>query len=70
MTSGTAQRMRRHSVPAATTNPSGERLVSDPRGEISPAQMVENKLSSILSHSEMRLSDLRLTGPTRYRNHR
>jgi hypothetical protein len=63
----TAPQMTLRSVNNPSRSSGSELLVSDPRGQISPAQMVENKLSSILSHADLRLSDLRLAGPKRYR---
>jgi hypothetical protein len=68
MTALRASFVRRRSVQNTSARAEAELLVSDPRGDISPAQMVENKLWSILSHSEMRLSDMRLAGPLRYRH--
>lgn len=70
MNSAMRQRVRRRSFQQASSHVMSEVLVSDPRGDISPAQMVENKLCSILGGSALRLSDMRLVGLPRDRGRR
>lgn len=62
--------VRRRPLPSLPPSRASESLVFDPRGEISPAEMVEKKLCSILGDSAIRLSEMRLDGLPRYRDRR